>query len=438
MTGDFITRTVGKGVLIAKPTGEWVYVRDSSRLSNPRVMQAIKRRFDRQSWIPKHIVGRIRQFFAGGPSLHIVHPTLRCNYACIYCFARKDGEDLDEDLAKQTVDLIFTTNRPGFTIEFQGGEPLLRFDIVRFVIDYAKEKARETGKNVHFALVSNLSMMDEDIADYLMKNNVALNSSFDGPRELQEKQRIYTKGSSYDILLYWYEYFRDTYDYIIPLMPTITKYSFDYWKEIVDEYYKLGQPSIWIRPMRPSNHRNLAVWPKIGYTAEEFMQFYRKVFWRAFEYGMREHLMEYVLDRLFTYNRTNTDVFTPCGAGRVQIAYMPNGDIYTCQEGTNYPDFKIGKVQEIQSVMDLMNRSILMEMSIASYMPTHTQCLRCPYQLRCFTCPVINKTLTGSMYKINDYMCKMNQMLFDFALENIDRIWSFYGIPRWLYNLHVM
>jgi len=345
---------------------------------------------------------------------------------------------MDIDLARRFVDLAFTTRRPELTIEFQGGEPLLRFDVIRFIVEYAERKARETNKRVHFALVSNLSLMDEDIAAFIINHGITLNSSLDGPRELHNKQRIYTEGSSYDNVIYWYEYFREKYNYIIPLMPTITRYTFDYWKELVDEYARLGQRAIWIRPIRPSNDRNLAVWKKIGYDVDEFIGFYRKVFWRAFDLGLREHLMEYIIDRLFFYETNNTDVFTPCGAGRVQIAYMPDGGIYTCQEGTNYPTFRIATIDDVDDVMQLMGKSLLYELSIASFMPFHTQCQSCPYMLHCFTCPVINYTITGDYKRISDYMCKMNRFLFDFAIENIHRIWRFYDIPVPHYTTHVL
>ena len=78
-----------------------------------------------------------------GTSLHIIVPTLRCNFNCSYCHAKSKSVDskdydLDEKTAKQTVDFIFQTPTKSFNIEFQGGEPLLNFKIIQFIVEYVK------------------------------------------------------------------------------------------------------------------------------------------------------------------------------------------------------------------------------------------------------------------------------------------------------------
>lgn len=82
-------------------------------------------------------------FLFQGTSLHIIVPTLRCNHHCVYCHSKAQpldakGYDMDEETAKKTVDFIFQTPSRAITIEFQGGEPLLKFDIVEFIVKYAK------------------------------------------------------------------------------------------------------------------------------------------------------------------------------------------------------------------------------------------------------------------------------------------------------------
>ena len=87
-------------------------------------------------------------FLFSGTSLHIVVVTLRCNMNCIYCHASsksidENGFDMDKETAKKTVDFIFQTLRKSITIEFQGGEPLLNWGVVKYIIEYAKKKNQE-------------------------------------------------------------------------------------------------------------------------------------------------------------------------------------------------------------------------------------------------------------------------------------------------------
>ena len=71
--------------------------------------------------------------------------------------------DMSLATAKRVVDQIFTSPSPALAIEFQGGEPLVNFEVVRFVIEYATERNRDEGRDLQFLLVSNLAAMDEEV-----------------------------------------------------------------------------------------------------------------------------------------------------------------------------------------------------------------------------------------------------------------------------------
>src|SRR6185312_9816604 len=82
-----------------------------------------------------------------GPSLHMIVVTLRCNQKCQYCHSSvvdlsRTDTDMDVETARKTVDFIFSTPNPTICIEFQGGEPLLNWPVVKFVIEYAQAKAK--------------------------------------------------------------------------------------------------------------------------------------------------------------------------------------------------------------------------------------------------------------------------------------------------------
>src|SRR3989339_673073 len=77
-------------------------------------------------------------FLFGGPSLHIVVFTLRCNHRCVYCHAsaktmEDKGYDMNQETAQKVVDKIFETTSPFVAIEFQGGEPLVNWPVVKYI-----------------------------------------------------------------------------------------------------------------------------------------------------------------------------------------------------------------------------------------------------------------------------------------------------------------
>jgi len=105
-------------------------------------------------------------FLFGGPSLHIIVVTLRCNHKCVYCHASAQDMDrkeldMDEETAKLVVDRIFETTSPFVAIEFQGGEPLVNWPIVEFIIEYAQKKNKTAKKDLELRLVSNFVLMTE-------------------------------------------------------------------------------------------------------------------------------------------------------------------------------------------------------------------------------------------------------------------------------------
>jgi sulfatase maturation enzyme AslB (radical SAM superfamily) len=111
--------------------------------------------------------------------------TLRCNHHCRYCHAAvapmtAKEFDMTEETAKTVVDTIMFTNSSHLTIEFQGGEALVNYPVVQFIVEYARNMAYHLGKKVNFSLVSNLTLMTEEKLSWLMKNGVDVCTSLDG------------------------------------------------------------------------------------------------------------------------------------------------------------------------------------------------------------------------------------------------------------------
>ncbi|MBM4396580.1 MAG: radical SAM protein, partial [Deltaproteobacteria bacterium] len=147
-------------------------------------------------------------FMYRGPVLHIMVVTLRCNQVCAYCHAsRADMKQTETDMsiptAEKVVDMIMRAPSPTLTVEFQGGEPLANWEVVRHVVEYGKRKAGEAGKRVMFSLVSNLSLMDDEKLEYLVKHRVQISTSLDGPQDLHDKFRKLTKASAYERTVEW-------------------------------------------------------------------------------------------------------------------------------------------------------------------------------------------------------------------------------------------
>ncbi len=146
----------------------------------------IKDRLDFDALIRKW---RMRNgFLWHGPSLHIMVLTLRCDHSCVYCQSGSKtlaGKryDMTKNTARSIVDRIFESPNSDITIEFQGGEPLLNWPVLEFIIGYVKEKNKRAGRRLLLNLVTNLASMNRAKLDFLMENGVNFCTSIDGPSD---------------------------------------------------------------------------------------------------------------------------------------------------------------------------------------------------------------------------------------------------------------
>lgn len=354
-----------------------------------------------------------------GVSLHIVIPTLRCNLKCVYCYSKAKGEeekgyDMDEETAKKTVDFIFQSPSKVITIEFQGGEPLLNFDIIRFITGYAKDLNQKYKKNLSFQLVTNLTLMDDEILDFLMKEKIGISTSLDGNELVHNKNR-----GEYSKTVNWIKKIKEKYN--LSAMMLTTRHSLPYYKEIIDEYVSLKLGSVWIKPVNNLGYAQ-KVWKEISYSPEEYLGFWKKsldyIIKLNKDIPLKEHYTVILLKKILLKDCYNfTDLESPCGAALAQLAYDYKGDIYTCDEGRNYEIFKLGTVDN--SYRELLTFPNALGIVAASTNDTLI-CDNCAYKPYCGVCPVCSYAKHGNIVpKLPDYRCKIFKGMFDYVFEKL-------------------
>ena len=143
----------------------------------------------------------------------VLNVTSKCNLACTYCYEYGDDRIVEADskprymdleTARESVDFMFEqggTNRL-VHLTFFGGETLLNFKLLKSTVAYARQRAKEVGKEVDFSLTTNATLLKPEIVDWLAENRVGVTVSIDGPREVQDGLRVFSNGmGSYDIIL---------------------------------------------------------------------------------------------------------------------------------------------------------------------------------------------------------------------------------------------
>lgn len=355
-------------------------------------------------------------FLVGGTSLHIVIPTHRCNLGCIYCFASScpinitnpQNFDMTPEIAKKTVEFMFQSPSKAITIEFQGGEPLVRFDIIQIMIKYAKELNKKYKKDLRFALVSNFTLMTDEIMNFLIDEGVTFCTSLDGPKEVHDKNRFFLENENnknsiklgtYDSVIKWIkkinsEYKKRRINLKVGAVMTTTKYSLNYYKEIIDTYLDLNINVISIRSLTQVGKAD-GTSQDFLYSKEDFINFYQNSLNYIEELKKNNIQILEVFTDLFRRKITtklpqyNTEYESPCGAAIMQILYHTNGNIYTCNEALGRDEFKLGNVFK-DSWKSIFEKKEVAKCILNSMLEQNVMCDRCVYKPYCSTCMVEN------------------------------------------------
>jgi len=366
-------------------------------------------------------VRRKKRWLGQGPHLAVVISTLRCNQSCKYCHAsRTDMDRVDTDMsmetAKKVVDHAMQTPSPYLNFEFQGGEPTVNMDIIKFVVEYSREKNKVEKKILDHSLVTNMTYMNEENAEWLMDNNILLCTSLDGTAEVHNFNRTWVPGSSaYDIVLKWIKYFNQKYIdkgkdpelwHVDALMTTTSK-TMSHWKEIIDLYVELGIRNIHLRPLNPFGFAH-KTWRAIGYSRAEYMDFYERCLDYIIQLNQQgtqicEGTASVFLKKMLTPTDPNfVDIRSPVGSGTGQIAYNYDGTIYPSDEGRMVSAmgdeiFRLGTVDDTPMEVALTHPTVR-ALAVASLVDTLPQCSTCWNAPYCGVRPLHNYMHTGDLF----------------------------------------
>lgn len=131
--------------------------------------------------------------------LLVLRLTERCNLRCAYCYAARDDEsdfDMDEQTALRAVELCCP---PGgsLRIQFTGGEPLLRLDLIEAVAAFGKK----TGRKLVLSVQTNGTLLTRDVCRRLKAIRCGIGVSLDGIGDANDLRVFPDGASSFDAVV---------------------------------------------------------------------------------------------------------------------------------------------------------------------------------------------------------------------------------------------
>ncbi len=451
----FRFRVLGDRVVVTSQEGSWLVLSkdDFARFRTGQVEpgtalhdQLSAKNLLRATHDPGRAAAALRarkRFLGAGPNLPVLVLTRRCNESCAYCHASRVGPDaagvdMSPEVAERAVERALASTSPAVTIEFQGGEPLLAFDVLRRAVDHALACNRTAGKELSFSLVSNLALMDEARLAWLLEKRVQICTSLDGPAALHDKQRKLPGGSAHGEAVRWIRRINRAYEeagldptlYRVEALLTTTRDTLGRAREVVDAYVELGCRALFLRPVDPFGFADRSR-ARLGYTPAEFLAFWREAVAYMLELSasgvqILERFAAIFLSKILRADDPNyLDIRNPCGAGIGQLAYDHDGKVYTCDEGRMLAamgdsTFLLGDVRET-TTRALVGHPTVRALLLASNLDALPDCSTCAYNPYCGVCPVHSHRTQGSIFARarESSLCAIHKGIQDHLFERL-------------------
>jgi len=279
--------------------------------------------------------------------LNVAH---QCNLRCAYCFAG-DGDYassglMDDYTGKKAIDYLITHSqgRESLEVDFFGGEPLLAFETVKSVVDYARGLEKETGKRFRFTITTNGLALNDEITAYINREMSNIVLSLDGRKQVNDRVRKRVDGSgSFDVILPKFQKLVREREGEYYLRGTFTRHNLDFAQDVF-ELYRLGFDQVSIEPVVAA--------PDVPYALTErelpaiFAEYARlaELMLKDSREGGTLNFFHYMLD--LAQGPCAIKRLRGCGSGNEYLAVTPEGDVYPCHQFVGMPQWKMGSVHD--------------------------------------------------------------------------------------------
>jgi uncharacterized protein len=342
-------------------------------------------------------------FLREATALHLFVVTLRCEHSCPYCqvsrrSADRERYDMSEETAMRALDVALSAPPQAIKIEFQGGEPLLNFDLIRTIVEEAERRNKPLGKTIEFVITTNLALLTDDVLAFCRDHSVLISTSLDGPADLHNRNRPRPGGNSHALAVAGIQRVREALgrDSLGALMTT-TEASLDRVEDIVDEYVRLSLDGIFLRPLSPYG---FAIKTKQfeKYDANRWLEFYQRGLRYIIDINKRgsyfpEFYAALLLKRMLTDRPMGyVDLRSPAGIGLGALVYNYDGKVFASDEGRMLAEmgdrtFELGDLAT-DTYRSLIMSDKLIGLVSGSLTQCAPQCSTCAYEPHCGADPV--------------------------------------------------
>ncbi len=354
------------------------------------------------------MAGKLKEKTAGVVKALCLHVAHTCNLNCSYCFASQgnyhgDRAVMSFEVGKRALDFLVENSgtRRNLEVDFFGGEPLMNFDVVKKLVEYARSIEKEKGKNFRFTLTTNGVLIDDDVIEFANKemSNVVL--SLDGRKDVHDRFRVdYAGNGSWEKIVPKFQKLvkaRDGKNYY--MRGTFTHHNPDFLEDI-KTMLDLGFNELSMEPVVCAKGDPSELTEEdLPIVLEQYEQL-ATLMMKKNKDGNPFTFYHYMIDLAggpCIYKR-----ISGCGSGTEYMAVTPWGDLYPCHQFVGDAKFKLG------DIFNGVSNVAVQDEFMACNVYARKECKDCWAKLYCSGgCAANAYHSTGSVRGVYEYGCKL-------------------------------
>ena len=280
--------------------------------------------------------------------LNIAHD---CQLRCKYCFAStgdfgKGRKLMSFETGKHAIDFLLENSgdRPNLELDFFGGEPLMNFNVVKQVVEYARNREKEYNKKFRFTITTNGLLLDDEKIDFINRemSNVVL--SIDGRKEVNDYFRVLPNGQGcYDMILPKYQKLvagRGDKEYYV--RGTFTNKNLDFSNDVF-ALNEAGFDQISVEPVVGDDDIYALTEKDLPTVFAEYERLAQRLLENE-KQGRKFNFFHFMLD--LDQGPCAIKRLRGCGCGNDYVAITPDGDIFPCHQFVGIDEYKMGNIDE--------------------------------------------------------------------------------------------
>ncbi len=291
----------------------------------------------------------------------------QCNLACKYCFLgngniKNKNKVTTYPMSKETAKsaLLYFSNQTKVKKEyfndrkeiiFYGGEPLINFDTLKYIVEECKlmQRQGDISSDTNFSMVTNGLLLDEDKIDFLKENNVSVSISIDGIDETSNKNRVDKNGLNiYPKIISVLDLLKKK-QFRVSLSITLTEDTLNSAEDILHlaEIYNISAISFNLLLKADGFHVSNDYYERASLFIIEFYKLART-------HGIYE---DRIMRKINSFVNAELYPFDCAATSSNQIVITPDGGIGICHGCMENRDFFISNVDDIN--VDLSSNNVL-------------------------------------------------------------------------------